>query len=73
MALGHFFEAIGNIIEFVIDWFPDGLLDLIIRKTGQCICRPFSRDVDYESNTAFLVGLLFWIAIAVGVVIAATR
>ena len=56
-------EAAGGALRFIGRVFVDVFYEFLVKGAGYCICRVFTRRVDWDGAAAVLVGLAFWIAL----------
>jgi len=53
-------EAIGGVVRFISEVLVNVVFEVAVRGVGYLICRLFKRDIDSESFTVALAGILFW-------------
>ena len=64
-------ETVVEILKFLVrllsEVFVDGVLEIGIRIPGTVITRFFRRNVDPESTTVMVVGVAFWLVVALAI------
>ena len=56
-------ECVVGAVRIVVGALAEIGGELLIRGPGYLVCRLFSRNVDFESGTVVISGLLFWVVI----------
>lgn len=64
-------EIVGDLLEGAVRlvgrFLAEFVFEIFIRGTGYLLCRPFQRRIDADGVTVVVVGLAFWLLVAVGV------
>ncbi len=56
-------EVSGGVFRFIVHLIIDVFLEVLVRGTGNLICRVFSRTIDPDGTLVLVIGLLFWIVV----------
>ena len=61
-------EAAGGALRFIGRIFLEIVFEFLIKGAGYILCSPFSRrKLDPDGGHVVVVGLVFWIAVGVGI------
>jgi len=56
-------EIVGGLFRFVVHFFVEIVLEVLIKGPGYIICRQFSKNVNPDGLAVVFVGFIFWAAI----------
>lgn len=61
MAVEAVGEIFTSIFRFLFRVFTEVILEFLLKGTGYCVCRPFSKNVNPDGLKVFITGFAFWI------------